>query len=78
MEAKVAGKEAFIPFGEGIHFCLGSLFALDSVQAVVAAILQRWRLAGTGGDGPVAVTGASLGIKGGLTMIVEPAPNKKP
>ena len=74
MAGKVAGKEAYLPFGAGIHYCLGSLFALDSVQAVMATILQRWHLAGTGGPAPVPVTGASLGIAGGLKMAVEPAP----
>jgi cytochrome P450 len=41
-DAKLEGKDAFIPFGEGIHYCLGSLFAMDSVQAAVATIMRRW------------------------------------
>jgi cytochrome P450 len=45
-ETKLEGKDAFIPFGEGVHYCLGSLFAMDSVQAAVATIMRRWSFSG--------------------------------
>ncbi|MFI5362829.1 MAG: cytochrome P450 [Elusimicrobiota bacterium] len=46
MGSKVEGKDAFIPFGEGLHYCLGSMFAMDSVQAAFATIMRHWRFSG--------------------------------
>jgi len=35
---------AWVPFGGGAHMCLGLHFAEMQVKAVLAALLQRWRL----------------------------------
>ena len=73
LEAKLEGKEAFLPFGEGLHYCLGSLFALDSVQAAVATIMRRWRFSGTAQT----VSGRFLSAKPSILIrIDEPAADR--
>ncbi len=36
-------RHAYLPFGEGVHSCIGSHFALMEAQIVLAALLRRWR-----------------------------------
>ena len=36
-------RHAYLPFGEGVHACIGSHFTLMEAQIVLATLLQRWR-----------------------------------
>ncbi|MFD5824976.1 cytochrome P450 [Lentzea sp. NPDC060358] len=42
--AKRLPKGAFVPFGGGIHQCIGNHFALTEIAVVAATVLQRHRL----------------------------------
>ncbi|CAL9278778.1 cytochrome P450 [Streptomyces sp. SudanB182_2057] len=37
-------KHAFLPFGAGVHKCMGDNFALVQISLAIAAICSRWRL----------------------------------
>ncbi|MCD9193439.1 cytochrome P450 [Streptomyces albireticuli] len=37
-------KGAYIPFGAGVHKCIGDSFAIMEITIVTAVIFQRWRL----------------------------------
>jgi sterol 14-demethylase len=39
---------AYIPFGGGSHRCLGSVFALLQIKAILAVLLQRYELQSVG------------------------------
>jgi cytochrome P450 len=41
-ESGVLRRNAFVPFGDGAHRCIGESFAMTEILLVLAAILERW------------------------------------
>jgi len=56
---------AYFPFGGGPRRCIGAAFATTEMQLIVAAVVQRYRLA--------LVRGASVRPVAGLTLSLAPA-----
>jgi cytochrome P450 len=70
---RAAGRPryAYIPFGGGPRLCIGNAFALTEMQLVVATLAQRFRLR-LADDRPVVPhQGVTLGVRGGLRMLLE-------
>ncbi|HEX7303218.1 cytochrome P450 [Lentzea sp.] len=62
-------KGAFVPFGGGIHQCIGNHFALTEITVVVATVLQRHRLVP---DRPVRTKFTNAAYPNDLMMTVVP------
>ncbi|MEU7475778.1 cytochrome P450 [Lentzea sp. NPDC042327] len=62
-------KGAFVPFGGGIHQCIGNHFALTEIAVVVAAVCSRYRLVP---DRPVRTTFTNAAYPNDLMMKVVP------
>jgi cytochrome P450 len=61
-------KYAFIPFGGGPRFCIGSTFALTEAQMILAMIAQQYQLRLKLGYQVVPEPLVTLRVKGGLPM----------
>ena len=66
-------RYAYLPFGAGPRFCVGSHLGLMEATFVVAMIARELRLSLAPGHDVVAEPMLSLRIRGGLPMIVRPA-----
>lgn len=66
-------RYAYLPFGAGPRFCVGSHLGLMEATFVVAMIARELRLSLAPGHDVVAEPMLSLRIRGGLPMIVHPA-----
>jgi cytochrome P450 len=67
-------KHAYFPFSSGPRLCIGETFALVEAQIVVAMMMQRYELALPAGAVVVPEPHLTLRPRGGLPMIVRPAP----
>jgi cytochrome P450 len=61
---------AYMPFGNGPRFCIGSQFAMNEAQIVLATIVQRCRLRTLPGYVPQTNTVFTLRVKDALPMII--------
>ncbi|HUQ58289.1 cytochrome P450 [Lentzea sp.] len=66
---KLLPKGAFVPFGGGIHQCVGNHFALTEIAIVAATVLSRYRLVP---DRPVRTRFTNAAYPGDLMMKVVP------
>ena len=66
-------RYAYIPFGGGPRFCVGSQLGTMEAVFVVAAISRELRLRGVPGHRAVPEPMLSLRVRGGLPMTVHPA-----
>ncbi|MFD4670770.1 cytochrome P450 [Lentzea sp. NPDC058450] len=67
--AKELPKGAFVPFGGGIHQCIGNHFALTEIAIVVATVCRRYRLVP---DRPVRTRFTNAAYPNDLMMKVVP------
>ncbi|MFD9704965.1 cytochrome P450 [Lentzea sp. NPDC059081] len=67
--ARQLPKGAFVPFGGGIHQCIGNHFALTEIALVAATVLQRHRLVP---DRPVRTRFTNAAYPNDLMMTVVP------
>jgi cytochrome P450 len=67
-------KHAYFPFSSGPRLCIGETFALVEAQIVVAMMTQRYELALPAGAAVVPEPHLTLRPRGGLPMLVRPAP----
>jgi cytochrome P450 len=66
-------RGAYLPFGLGPRACVGRAFAMMEAPAVLAMLLQRYRLRPAPGAGDVEPEAqVSLHPKGGLRLAIEP------
>ncbi len=65
---------AYIPFGAGPHQCIGNQLAVNQAIVALAAILPRVRLRVERPDRVRVRPTATLGVAGGLPVLVEAAP----
>lgn len=68
-------KMAYLPFGGGPRQCIGAQFSLLEARLVLATIAQRVRLDVEPGFVARPRTGVTLSPRGGLPMVVAPAPD---
>jgi len=61
-------RGAFIPFGNGIHRCIGDNFAIVEATVVLATIASRWRLEPLPGEEPRLVVAGGPVYPGPLRM----------
>jgi cytochrome P450 len=64
-------RGAFVPFGAGVHKCIGETFATAEITIALAVICARWRMRPRP-DRPVRETVAGTTHPKGLTMTAEP------
>lgn len=62
----------FLPFGTGPRVCIGQVFALFEVKAVVATLLQRFRIRLSPGYKHSPVSGLALRPMFGVPLLFEP------
>ncbi|MGW6460249.1 cytochrome P450, partial [Streptomyces sp. NPDC055078] len=62
---------SFIPFGAGVHKCIGAQFAWTEAAIAIATILRRWQLTPVPGNTPKEVASAVVHADR-LPMTVEP------
>ncbi|SDG74631.1 Cytochrome P450 [Lentzea fradiae] len=67
--AKLLPKGAFVPFGGGIHQCIGNHFALTEIAIVAATVFSRYRLVP---DRPVRTRFTNAAYPNDLMMKVVP------
>ncbi|WP_052573135.1 cytochrome P450 [Haloferula sp. BvORR071] len=60
--------EAFMPFGSGPRFCIGSEFALAEARIILPMILQRFELRGEAGQNVEPEPAITLRLKGGFKV----------
>lgn len=71
-EVKKRHHLAWLPFGAGQRYCSGREFALIEAQAVLAIILQKYKLVPVPGHTPIPQIGATLRIKNGIMVYLHP------
>jgi cytochrome P450 len=62
----------YLPFGAGVHMCVGSIFAQLELKLVLAAVVQRYRLSIVPNAEINGIVRAFLAPRGGLPMHVVP------
>jgi cytochrome P450 len=62
----------YLPFGAGVHMCLGSTFALLELKLVVAAVVQRYRLRVEPDAQINRIVRAFLAPRDGMPMLLAP------
>ena len=67
-----ATPEAYIPFGTGPRFCIGSEFAMLEAQLITAMVAQSFRLRLVPGHLVVPLPGITLRARHGLLMTLHP------
>ncbi|MFI9235660.1 cytochrome P450 [Streptomyces sp. NPDC053079] len=71
-ERNAAGpRGAYVPFGAGVHQCIGDAFALTEITIALAVICSHWRMRPRPGV-PVREVAAATTHPKGLTMTAEP------
>lgn len=65
---------AYLPFGAGPRFCIGSEFALLEAQLILAMVAQSFRLRLVPGHPVEPLPGITLRARHGLRMTLEPEP----
>ena len=65
---------AYLPFGAGPRYCVGSEFAMTEARLVVAMVTQAWRLTLVPGHPVVPHPSLTLRLRHGLRMRGEPVP----
>jgi cytochrome P450 len=66
-------RYAYLPFGAGVHMCIGNHFALMEARLVLAALAQRFFLEVPAEYQPEPLPAITLGIRNGLPARVRPA-----
>jgi cytochrome P450 len=66
-------RDAYIPFGAGVHLCLGDNYAWHDMAIILATALRRFRFVPVPGE-PVVETFHGITRPNRLPMIVEPRP----
>lgn len=59
---------AYLPFGAGVHVCIGNRFALREARIILAAIVQRFALEAVPGHRVQPEPLVTLGMKGGFPV----------
>ena len=65
-------RSHFLPFGGGSRACLGKNLALMEGPMILGTVLKNFRFQSIEGSSPELMTGATLGLKKGLSMKLEP------
>ncbi|MEP7117942.1 MAG: cytochrome P450, partial [Acidobacteriota bacterium] len=63
---------AYLPFGGGPRYCVGSEFAMMEARLVIAMVMQAWRLTVVPGQIVAPAPGLTLRLRHGLRVSAEP------
>lgn len=64
-------QPAYIPFGTGPRFCVGSHFAMTEAQVILARVVREWRLRLAPGPAVVPQPGITLRARDGVPVLLE-------
>ncbi|KAJ3169087.1 Thromboxane-A synthase [Irineochytrium annulatum] len=71
MDGFTPAPGTYVPFGDGIHMCIGYKMAMIELKGVLARIYKKYRLSVVHGQDMTRVTTITTGFKNGLKVVVE-------